>query len=231
MAYIYLEELKEILPEIMRDWIDEDDGSWEWIFQEIEQKCCVGKRLKGKKWKKKLQSMVDTHSTVLSAHRNDINKLESLLKGNIDNVTQLGLTMKDWGAEIRHLRNEITAAKSMAETAKNRTEVKYNEIGIDKKPPHISYTLWSSAKHMLSVFEQRGATKEELEQLDFLFSKYILDVNMCDSQWRKEHKQELNNLAGAKDCTNCKYYCCTEIIKEPCIGCTDYDCWEAKDDE
>lgn len=127
MAYIYLDELKKILPGILDQWIDEDDESWEWIFQEIEQKCYVGKRYKGKKWKKKIQSMVDTHSTVLSAHRNDINKLESLLKGNIDNVTQLGLTMKDLGAEIRRLRNDISAAKSMAETAKQRTEVDYSK--------------------------------------------------------------------------------------------------------
>lgn len=75
MAYIYLEELKEILPGILDQWIDKDDESWEWIFQEIEQKCHIGKHLKGKKWKKKLVSMVDTHSTVLVAHRNDINEL------------------------------------------------------------------------------------------------------------------------------------------------------------
>lgn len=45
MAYIYLEELEKILPGILDQWIDEDDESWEWIFQEIEQKCHISKRL------------------------------------------------------------------------------------------------------------------------------------------------------------------------------------------
>ena len=66
MAYICLEELEKILPVILDQWIDKDDEGWKWIFQEIEQKCPVGKRLKGKKWRKKLDSMVNTHSTVLS---------------------------------------------------------------------------------------------------------------------------------------------------------------------
>lgn len=68
MAYITLEELKKILPGIFGDWIDGDDESWEWIFSEIEQKCYVGKKKKDKKkWKANIESMVDTHSTVLSA--------------------------------------------------------------------------------------------------------------------------------------------------------------------
>lgn len=114
MAYITLNELKEILPGILDQWIDKDDESWEWIFQEIEQKCHIGTKRKGKKWKKhieddiyQLKSMVDTHSTVLSAHRNDINALNK---------------------KVDRMDNDITAAKSMAETAKQRTEVDYTQM-------------------------------------------------------------------------------------------------------
>ena len=57
MAYIYLKQLKKILPGILDQWIDEDDESWEWIFQEIEQKCHVGKKKK-KKSKNKLKYLV-----------------------------------------------------------------------------------------------------------------------------------------------------------------------------
>lgn len=273
MAYITLNEIKEILPKILTYWIDKDDESWEWIFNKIEQKCHVGKKKKDKKPKKK--DMQNAMEIAIMAHRNDINELNNKITNLSDRYTVM--------VEIvNKMHQDVSAAKSMAEIAKNRTEVKYNEIGIEKKPPHISYTLWSSAKHMLSVFEQRGATKEELEQLDFLFSKYILDVDISGSQWRKEHKQELNNLAGAKSCktckyytyreaghgmhnseldcysivgpcvnyskweakeneqtktttepiescTTCKHYCGDGVIKEPCIGCENYNCWEAKD--
>lgn len=146
MAYIYLEELKKILPEIFGEWIDEDDESWEWIFQEIEQKCHVCKRLKGKKWRKKLDSMVETHSTVLSAHRNDINeltkKVDELKRYVIDNLSP----------RINSLSNDVEAAKSMAQTAKQRTEVDYTKCSKNNKEkydqPITAANKCGSCKHL-----------------------------------------------------------------------------------
>lgn len=144
MAYIYLEELKECLPIILSDWIEPGDESWEWIFQEIEQTCHVGKRLKGKKWRKKLDSMVETHSTVLSAHRNDINeltkKVDELKRYVIDNLSP----------RINSLSNDVEAAKSMAQTAKQRTEVDYSKYS-GKSDGEISYgNKCASCKHVLA---------------------------------------------------------------------------------
>ena len=123
MAYIYLEELKKILPGILKDWIWEGDESWEWIFQEIEQKCHVGKK------KKKSKKNVDIDALVKRLQ--DLNKeVEEMHRGFIDtknNVTQLGLSMKDLGAEIKHIREDCKATKSMAQTAKQRTEVDYSK--------------------------------------------------------------------------------------------------------
>lgn len=117
MAYITLEELEKILPGILNQWIDEDDESWEWIFNEIEQKCRIGKKEKKKdrkKWKTKIESMVDTHSTVLAAHRNDINELKRYIDNNLI-------------SRINTLSNNVEEAKSMAQIAKQRTEVDYTK--------------------------------------------------------------------------------------------------------
>jgi hypothetical protein len=172
MAYITFNELKEILPGILNSWIDEDDESWEWIFQEIEQKCYVGKK------KKKSKKNVDIDALVKRLQ--DLNKeVEEMHRGFIDtknNVTQLGLSMKDMGAEIKHIREDCKATKSMAEIAKQRTEVDYSK-----------YSGKSDGK-----------------------------VNYCNPE--------------DKDCKSCKHYCGDGVIKEPCVGCEDYYCWEAKDD-
>ena len=146
MAYICLEELEKILPVILDQWIDKDDEGWKWIFQEIEQKCPVGKRLKGKKWRKKLDSMVNTHSTVLSAHRNDINeltkKVDDLKKYATDNLN----------SRINTLFYDVSAAKSMAETAKQRTEVDYTKCSQNNKEkydqPITAANKCGSCKHL-----------------------------------------------------------------------------------
>ena len=146
MAYICLEELEKILPVILDQWIDKDDEGWKWIFQEIEQKCPVGKRLKGKKWRKKLDSMVETHSTVLSAHRHDINeltkKVDDLKKYATDNLN----------SRINTLFYDVSAAKSMAETAKQRTEVDYTKCSQNNKEkydqPITAANKCGSCKHL-----------------------------------------------------------------------------------
>lgn len=177
MAYIYLKQLKEILPGILSDWIDSDDEGWKWIFQEIEQKCHVGKKEK----KKKKVSKIDAIEIAIMAHRNDINecnrKITNLSDVYTGKVQQMQLTINDLRAEVMHLKSEITAAKSMAETAKQRTEVDYSKYS-GKSDGKISY------------------------------------CNESD-----------------KDCKNCKYYCDTDIIKEPCITCSTYEHWEAKDEK
>lgn len=118
MAYITLEELKEILPEIMRDWIDKDDESWEWIFNEIEQKCHVGKKKKDKKPKKK--DMQNAMEIAIIAHRNDINELNN-------KISKLNDICNAHTVRLDRISHDITAAKSMAETAKQRTEVDYSK--------------------------------------------------------------------------------------------------------
>lgn len=128
MAYIYLEELKKILPEIFGEWIDEDDESWEWIFQEIEQKCHVGKKSK-KKDKKKW--IFENLLAEFDVYKKSTDKLQH------ENVQQ-GLSIKDIQAEIRCLRDDVKAAKSMAETAKRRTEVDYSKYS-GKSDGEVSY--------------------------------------------------------------------------------------------
>jgi hypothetical protein len=115
MAYITLEELKKILPGILSDWIDGDDESWEWIFQEIEQKCHVGKKKKDKKkW------IFENLLAEFDVYKKSTDKLQH------ENI-QHGLSIKDIQAEIRRLRDDVKAAKSMAQTAKQRTEVDYSK--------------------------------------------------------------------------------------------------------
>lgn len=133
MAYIYLEELEKILPGILNQWMEKDE-SVEWIFQEIEQKCHVGKK------KKKSKKNVDIDALVKRLQ--DLNKeVEEMHREFIDtknNVTQLGLSMKDMGSEIKHIREDCKAAKSMAETAKQRTEVDYSKYS-GKSDGTVSY--------------------------------------------------------------------------------------------
>ena len=156
MAYIYLDDLKKILPGILDSWIDEDDESWEWIFQEIEQKCHIGK--KGKK-KKKFDKRVDIDALI-----NKFQQMDKDLKQAINNNTQLGLSMKDMGAEIRHIREDVKSAKSMAETAKQRTEVDYSKYS-GKSDGKVSYSNsenkdCKSCKYYCGAYEHCVTCKE-----------------------------------------------------------------------
>lgn len=146
MAYIYLEELEKILPGILDQWIDKDDESWEWIFQEIEQKCHVGKKKKDKKPKKK--DMQNAMEIAIMAHRNDINELTKkvdVLNNKISNLDDRHAALVE---RVNHIRSDITAAKSMAEIAKQRTEVDYSKYS-GKSDGKISYgNKCASCKHI-----------------------------------------------------------------------------------
>lgn len=79
MAYITLDELKEILPGILDSWVD-DEGDLEYIFQEIEQKCYVGtNKRKGKQWRKYIEDKVDQlNKKVEEMHRKHIDEGNSM---------------------------------------------------------------------------------------------------------------------------------------------------------
>ena len=160
MAYIYFDDLKEILPVILSDWIEPGDEGWEWIFQEIEQKCYLGKK---KKDKKKWKAEIKATEAVLSAQRNDINTLTR-------RVNELSNKLSNFSDRTNRMDRDIIAAKTMAEIAKNRTEVDYT------KPIRVSYTLWGNAQQIIKVCGEHGATKEELEQLDLILSKYCWEA-------------------------------------------------------
>ena len=125
MAYIYLEELKKILPGILDQWIDKDDECWEWIFQEIEQKCHVGKKKKDKKPKKK--DMQNAMEIAIMAHRNDINELTKKVGELNEKVDNLGRDNTILSARISTLASSVEGVKWIAQTAKQRTEVDYSK--------------------------------------------------------------------------------------------------------
>lgn len=241
MAYITLDELKEILPDILDQWIDEDDESWEWIFSEIEQKCYIGTKQKGKKWKKKLQSMVNTHSTVLSAHRNDINeltkKVDELRRYSTDNlssrinelsnkVSNLSSSNVSMNTRINRMEQDIKAAKSMAQTAKQRTEVDYRKYS-GKSDGDVKYNKEKSdadvVQEVYNRMSGRGATFEELDAFRKVIQKY-------DALEKKEIP------VIKKMCETCKHYVgdpdhllLSKFDTPPCNSCNGNDKWEAKD--
>lgn len=151
MAYIYLEELEKILPGILSDWIDGDDEGWEGIFQEIERKCHVGKRLKGKKWQKKMMEDIDKLYARSNVDNADIGMLAVEVKRLDAAVTALRDDHKSLHSTVCGLRGDITAAKSMAETAKQRTEIDYTKCSqTDKKfdqPINVA-SKCGSCKHL-----------------------------------------------------------------------------------
>ena len=153
MAYIYLKELKKILPGILDQWIDKDDESWEWIFQEIEQKCYVGKKEK----KKKKVSKIDAIEIAIMAHRNDINELTN-------KVSKLNDICNAHTVRLDRISQDITAAKSMAQTAKQRTEVDYSKYS-GKSDGKVSYSNpenkdCKSCKYYCGAYEHCVTCKE-----------------------------------------------------------------------
>lgn len=223
MDYIYLEDLKDTLPAIMNDWIDVDDESWEWIFNAIEQNCHVGKKSKKKKKKYNKKEWIKRNRVdidVLIQKFQDLNKeVEEMHRDFIDtknNVTQLGLSMKDMGAEIKHIREDSKAAKSMAETAKRRTEVDYSKYS-GKSDGNISYC---------------NPEDKDCKTCKYYHNCYGISDDpciKCDAYQYWEKKEEQN-----KSCINCKYH----SDKNSIYNCTcpngacgsDNKNWEAKDE-
>ena len=213
MVYITLDELKEILPEILDQWIDEDDESWEWIFNEIEQKCHIGKKKKDKKQKKyaerldELTRKVDVVTPQLIADLNS--RVDELRKYTTDNLS----------SRINRLSNDIEVAKSMAQTAKQRTEVDYTKCSKEKSEADVVQEIYNR-------MSGRGATFEELNTFRNLLQKY-------DALEKKEIQ------VIKKSCKTCKYYtnrearCGIHNSELDCysiIGpCVNYSKWEAKD--
>lgn len=133
MVYITLDELKEILPEILDQWIDEDDESWEWIFQEIEQNCHIGKKFKSKKWKKKLRDDVDELTRKVDVITP---KLIADLNSRVDELRKYATD--NLSSRINRLSNDVEAAKSMAQTAKQRTDVDYTKCSKEKSDADVA---------------------------------------------------------------------------------------------
>lgn len=157
MAYITLKELKEILPEILDQWIDEDDESWEWIFSEIEQKCHVGKRHKGKKQKKAkirkdldeltkkvddvIPKIMEDFDARINAQTKRINELSN-------KISHLSVNHTAMASRVDHVERDIKAAKLMAQTAKDRTQVDYTKCSKKKKEIPIIKKTCDTCKHL-----------------------------------------------------------------------------------
>lgn len=139
MAYVYLEELEKILPGILDQWIDKDDESWEWIFQEIEQKCYIGgterKNKKGKKWKKAIENSIDDLNQRVSDFIKDYGADVRMSKEKIET---LGNRYTNLTNRVNLISKNANEAKSMAEIAKNRTETDYSKYS-GKSDGTVSY--------------------------------------------------------------------------------------------
>jgi outer membrane murein-binding lipoprotein Lpp len=205
MAYIYLDELKEILPDIMSEKIWMDDKSWELIFQEIEQKCHVGKRKKDKKkWKTKIESKINEHSAFLSVHKDDITEL-------FKKVDTLDGRFHAIEFRVDSMGRDIGAAKSMAQTAKQRTDVDCTKCSKEKSDADVVQNVYNR-------MAGRGATREELDIFRNLIQKY-------DALEKKEIP------VVKKVCVTCKYFRDKpKFDNHPCNACNGNDKWEAKDE-
>lgn len=232
MAYIYLDELKEILPDIFNEWMDEGDESWEWIFQEIEQKCHVGKRHKGKKHKKDDVSTLKSDISVLSDRSRELNKkvdeVIPKIMGDFDarinaltkRVDGLSNRISNVSDKYITLSHDVKAAKLMAQTAKDRTQVDYSKYS-GKSDGNINYSKEKSDADVIQeVYNRmvgRGATLEELDTFRNVIKKY----NALE-------KKEIPVIK--KMCETCKYDDGTLNFDDyPCGECNLNDKWEAKD--
>ena len=217
MAYITLDELKECLPIILSDWIEPGDEGWEWIFQEIEQKCHIGKPGKGKKKKFNKEEHIRRNRVDIDAL---IQKFQDLNK----EVEEMHRKQIDMQSCINGIRLDVSQTKSMAEIAKNRTQVDYSK--------YTGYTKGSEAQIIQNVYNRmvnRGATREELDNFKAVIKKYDATNYQPSNNFSYTDGKTAKEVKEIIDCMRCKHYCGDGAIKEPCIGCADYDCWEAKD--
>ena len=253
MAYIYLDELKKILPDIFNDWMDGGDESWEWIFQEIEQKCHVGKRKKDKKQKKHKKDDVSTLKndiSVLSDRSRELNKkvdevipkimedFDARINAQTKRIDGLSNKVSNLSDKYITVSNDIKAAKFMAQTAKQRTEVDYTKCSKEKSDADVVQEVYNR-------MSGRGATFEELENFRNVIKKYDAlekkeipvnkkvccitcayfngimkfdtpPCNTCNNNNKWEEKET---------CETCKY----NGSFSPCDECNHNDKWEAKD--
>ena len=177
MVYITLDELKEILPDIFNAWMDDNDESWEWIFQEVEKKCHVGKGKKDKKQKKDDVGTLKNDISVLSDRSRELNKkvdeVIPKIMGDFDaRINALtkridGLSNKVSNLSDKYITvsNDIRAAKLMAQTAKQRTEVDYTKCSKEKSDVDV-------IREVYNRMAGRGATREELDTFRNLIQKY-----------------------------------------------------------
>lgn len=213
MAYIYEDELKEILPEIMSNWIDKDDESWEWIFQEIEQKCHIGTKCKGKKWKKRIEdyvSILKSDVCDLNDFHHELNKKVDQLNKEIEEMHRKHIDESNsMSREIARIHSDIRSVKSMAQTAKQRTEVDYTKCSKEKSDADVVQDVYN---RMVG----RGATREELDTFRNLIQKY-------DALEKKK-------IVVGEYCETCKHNDGRVAFdKPPCNSCNYNDKWEAKD--
>ena len=227
MASIELEELKKILPDIFNAWMDGDDESWEWIFQEIEQKCHVGKKKKGKKQKKHIERVDELTKKVddiipkimgdFDARINAQTKRVDGLSNKISNLSDKYTTMV---TKVNRMYQDVGAAKSMAKTAKDRTQVDYSKYS-GKSDGNINYNKEKSDADVIQeVYNRmsgRGATFEELENFRNVIKKY-------DALEKKEIP------VTKKMCETCKYFS-ESMNSGTCERCNLNDKWEAKDND
>ena len=214
MAYITLEELKEILPGILDQWIDEDDEGWEWIFQEIEQKCHVGKRCKGKKWKKKIEDYI----SALKEDICDLNDWHSELNKKYDELRKQISTLD---CKITAAFIDARAAKFAAQTAKQRTEVDYSKYSQkDNKCASCKYkNKMPFDQPCVDCYYNRG-----------IALKIDGSVNNNNNKWEAEEIPTVEKM-----CKTCKYNNGNNnrpnFNEPPCNECNHNDKWEAKENE
>lgn len=215
MAYIELEELKDVLPGAL-DCCGLDAEDIEWVLQEVEQKFHIGKKPDGKKRKKLKKTEIDMILKRLA----DVEKRaynECVGTGAIENLNG---KIRDLSHRIDQVKTIADGAKSQAEIAKQRTEVDYSKYSgkSDGSVKYSDYVIKEAdvIQNVYNRMAKRGATRQELDTFRGLIHKY----NALDTI--------IENNPEDKDCKTCKYYCDTEAITEPCCTCDAYQCWEAK---
>lgn len=213
MVYITLNELKEILPDIFNQWVKNDED-WEWIIQEIEQKCYVGtNKKKGKQWRTYIEDVVG----ILKSDISDLNDFHHELNKKVDQLNKEIEEMhrkhidegNSMSRELARIHSDIRSVKSMAQTAKQRTEVDYTKCSKEKSDADVVQEVYN---RMVG----RGATQEELDTFRNLIQKY-------DALEKKK-------IVVGEYCETCKHNDGRVAFdKPPCNSCNYNDKWEAKD--
>lgn len=218
MVYITLDELKDILPGILDSWVD-DEGDLEYIFQAIEQMCYVGtNKKKGKQWRTYIEDVIG----ILKSDISDLNDFHHELNKKVDELNKKIEEMhrkhidegNSMSRELARIHSDIRSVKSMAQTAKDRTQIDYTKCSKEKSDADVVHDV---VQEVYDRMAGRGATKEELDDFIDLINKY-------DALEKKEIP------VVKKMCVTCKYFRDKpKFDKHPCNTCNGNDKWEAKD--